>query len=102
MTVRAEQIAFGGFGLDLHPAPVCERSRVELKGLARRVAMMEFKSGEVPCVSTSHALTAHHADKSRLVDSAAFELSGIALLMVVGVSILAGTGAKGSLPATKW
>jgi len=89
MTVRAQQVALGRFVLDRCPLPVGKCSRVELKSLARGIAMVEFQGSEIARVPTSHALAVHQADQPGFVAAAAFVLFGVALMMIVGMPVLA-------------
>jgi len=63
--------------------------------------MVELHRSEIPRVATSHALAAHHADQSGFVASGSLELPGVALMVMIRVSILASARAERTLPSAQ-
>jgi hypothetical protein len=80
---------------------VRQRPEVQLKKFLGWIGVMEFERGIIAVVAAFDALAPHYRDESQLALAAAFLLSLVALMMIVGVAILAATPTELALSAAK-
>lgn len=101
VAIRAEQTAFPSFDNDQFPLKICERAHVELEQLLRGLHVVKLEGSVVPCVPTVAAFSTHRRDEPEFPLPTAFLLALVALMMVVGVSILAASPTELSLSTSE-
>jgi hypothetical protein len=101
VAICAKQTALLRFGNDQFPLQICQRPHIELEQLFRGLEVVKLESSVVPGVPTVAAFSAHRRDEPEFPLATALLLTLVALMMVVGVSILAASPTELSLSTSE-
>jgi hypothetical protein len=101
VAVRTEQVAFSGLCHDFRPTAIAEYSRIELKHLRARLPMVKLHGCHVSGIAANAAFASKQRDELELPSARPLQLSRVALVVEIGVPILAATAAESHLSSAK-